>query len=150
MPRKNNAPPPRRAYRSALRVHILGIIIINKRIHGYGIYKEILKNTRLIERFGKPSIGTIYRILNSLVEEGLVLKNEEKSGGRTLYYYSATRKGYEEFAGICEAFLDKIVSGTKMILHAIPSLQEAGINTEGIIERLKEIHGMIKEYLFKE
>lgn len=142
--------PPRRAYRSALRIHVLGIIIRNKRVHGYGIYKKILENTRLVKKFGRPSIGTIYRVLNNLVEEGLVTREEERIGGRTLYYYAPTKKGLEEFARICEAFLDKAASGTKMILSALPALCESGIDVKGIIERLEEVEKMIRESLVKE
>ncbi len=150
MKTRNRGTPMRKAYRSALRIHVLGIIISNKNIHGYGIYKKILDNTRLIKRFGKPSIGTIYRVLNNLVEEGLVTRKEKKVGGRTLYYYAPTKKGMEEFARICEAFLDKTASGTKMILSSLPALYESGINVKGIIERLEEIEKIIKESLVKE
>ena len=150
MKTRNRGTPPRKAYRSALRIHVLGIIIRNKNIHGYGIYKKILDNTRLIKRFGKPSIGTIYRVLNSLVEEGLVTREEKKVGGRTLYFYTPTKKGMEEFAKICEVFLDKTASGTKMILSSLPALYESGIDVNGIIERLEEIEKMIREFLVKE
>ncbi len=146
----NTGKPPLKAYRSALRIHVLGIIIRSKRIHGYGIYKMILENKRLINRFGRPSIGTIYRVLNNLVEEGLVNREEERIGGRTLYYYTPTRKGLEEFARICEAFLDKVASGTKMILSTLPALVSSGIHVKGIIERLKEIENMIKGVDLKE
>jgi len=150
MKTKNTKTPRRKAYRSALRIHVLGIIIMNNRVHGYGIYKQILENTGLVERFGRPSVGTIYRVLNNLVEEGLITRKKERVGGRTLYYYTPTRKGLEEFARICEAFLDKVGSGTRMILSALPALHGSGIDVKGIIERLEEIENIIRESLVRE
>lgn len=94
-----------------LRHLILAVLATNPQLHGYGIYKRIVYVTQSV---WKPSIGTLYRTLNVMVNEGLIRKNV--SGSRRLQY-EITNAGLEIFlretlphatksAGILTEFLE--------------------------------------------
>mgnify|MGYP003877395077 CR=1 FL=1 len=69
---------------------ILAILINEGELHGYALYKRILDITQMHWR---PSIGTIYRLLNDMAKRGLVLKNTK---GRR-HEYKVTCKGMKYF-----------------------------------------------------
>lgn len=99
-----------------LRHLILAVLTTNPQLHGYGIYKRIIYVTQSV---WKPSIGTLYRTLNKMVNEGLIKKSNS----------SSRRLQYE----ITDAGLDTFVKET--LPHAMKS---AGILTE-FLEAYKEI-----------
>lgn len=106
----------RRRRTQVLRHLILAVLATNSQLHGYGIYKRIVYVTQSVWR---PSIGTLYRTLNEMVNEGLIRKNV--SGSRRLQY-EITDAGLESFL-------------KETLPHATKS---AGILTE-FLEAYKEI-----------
>lgn len=127
-----------------LRALILSIIIRNEKIHGYGIYKEIVDSS--LGYF--PSIGTIYRLLGELHREGLIEK-EVVSGSKKKVYYLPTNKGLEEFVNIATCFLNKTVRGLSVLTPVMKKLYEEGRRaTLFVLEsRVEEIYNLSKEFL---
>lgn len=127
-----------------LRTLILSIVIKNKRIHGYGIYKEITDSS--IDY--SPSIGTIYRLLGELHREGLIDK-EVVPGSKKKVYYLPTSKGLEEFINIATCFLNRTVRGLSILIPVLNKLYEEGkratlFTLEG---RIEELYNLSKDFL---
>ncbi|MEM4691695.1 MAG: PadR family transcriptional regulator [Desulfurococcaceae archaeon] len=127
-----------------LKTLILSIVIENKMIHGYGIYKAISDSS--IKYF--PSIGTIYRLLGELYKEGLIDKIEV-SGNKKKVYYTPTNKGLEEFINITTCFLNKTVRGLSVITPVLKRLYEEnrGFNLFNIESKIEELYSISKEFL---
>ena len=102
-----------------LKVLILAILISEGELHGYLLHKRILHHTCM--RW-KPSIGTIYRVLNEMVEEGLVLRRDE---GRR-HSYVVTRKGIEYFIRNSEAPLTRMAGVMATLLNAYLKVRGVG------------------------
>ncbi len=128
--------------RSLLRIYILGIIIKNEKIHGYHIYKELLDriDESIYKKAGTPSIGTIYRILKELVEEGLVTKEEKTKNGRKIIYYAPTKKGIEEFLSISKMFVTKVIMGLSLVIDVVKTLSKKGYDIIDIFYDIKKVH----------
>ncbi len=128
--------------RSLLRIYILGIIIKNEKVHGYSIYKELLEriDESIYKKTGTPSIGTIYRILKELVEEGLVTKEERTKNGRKIIYYAPTKKGIEEFLSISKMFITKVIMGLSLVIDVIKTLDKKGYDIIDIFYDIKKIN----------
>ncbi len=95
---------------------ILACIIEAGRIHGYEVYKNIVKLTK-----GKwsPSIGTIYKVLNELAEQGLLERIEERKGQKTIAYYQITRKGIQEYLNLVKKCLERWLIGLTLMLKTL-------------------------------
>ncbi|ADI32112.1 transcriptional regulator, PadR-like family [Staphylothermus hellenicus DSM 12710] len=132
----------KKKFRSVFKIKVLGIIIKNREIHGYGIYKELLDLIHGLELIEKPSIGTIYRILNELLEEGFIEKRIQYKGRRKIILYHPTSKGINEFLRISRAFLTKTLIGLKLVISAINSIGEKHPDIDEIRERLRNIHNI--------
>ena len=128
--------------RSLLRIYILGIIIKNEKVHGYSIYKELLEriDESIYKKTGTPSIGTIYRILKELVEEGLVIKEERTKNGRKIIYYAPTKKGIEEFLSISKMFITKVIMGLSLVIDVVKTLDKKGYDIVDIFYDIKKIN----------
>ncbi len=128
--------------RSLLRIYILGIIIKNEKVHGYSIYKELLEriDESIYKKTGTPSIGTIYRILKELVEEGLVTKEERTKNGRKIIYYAPTKKGIEEFLSISKMFITKVIMGLSLVIDVVKTLDKKGYDIVDIFYDIKKIN----------
>ncbi len=132
----------RKHLRSLLRIYILGIIIKNEKVHGYSIYKELLEriDESIYKKTGTPSIGTIYRILKELVEEGLVTKEERTKNGRKIIYYAPTKKGIEEFLSISKMFITKVIMGLSLVIDVVKTLDKKGYDIVDIFYDIKKIN----------
>ena len=73
-------------------VVILGLLS-HEDLTGYDIKKRI---DGAIGFFWKGSFGNIYPALTSMVEQGLVTKSGEKTGGREKIFYHITKKGEDQ------------------------------------------------------
>jgi DNA-binding PadR family transcriptional regulator len=134
----------RRIKRGIFRAKILAIIIKHGEIHGYGIYKDLLGYIRDHPYITKPSLGTIYRLLNQLVLEGYVERKVISRNGRRAIYYKATNKGIEEFLRITESFLDRTTVGLALVVSTLKQLDERGIDTLSIKEKLYKIRRLLE------
>ncbi len=129
--------------RGLLKLLTLSIIISHERIHGYNIYKEL---TRSPTYNWKPSIGTLYRLLNEMVEEGYIVKEETMYGNKRIVYYKPASKGIEEFQRIASLILCKVTVGFETLLPAIMTLKKKGYAGEDIDMKLKKILTLLNEY----
>ena len=81
--------------RSILRLLVLGLLA-EKPMHGYELLKRIEEITR---GFWRPSPGTLYSLLKSLREEGLVVTDRVEGSGvpsGLRIVYRLTKKGYDQ------------------------------------------------------
>ncbi|EQB67649.1 MAG: PadR family transcriptional regulator [Thermoplasmataceae archaeon] len=65
-------------------------ILEQRNMHGYEIMHEISIRTKGLWR---PTPGSIYPALSSLVEEGYVQREEQKQGDRQKFVYTLTESG---------------------------------------------------------
>lgn len=130
--------------RGLLKLFIMSIVIRKRKIHGYGIYKEL---DELASGLWNPSIGTIYRILGELERKGYIKRKEEVRGGRRLVYYIPTEKGIEEFLKISDCILKKIRLGIELLVPTFKSLQEKGIFVSNLNDVFENIYYLLHEYL---
>jgi DNA-binding PadR family transcriptional regulator len=65
-------------------------ILMEKPMHGYEIMNEISRRT---DGFWRPTAGSIYPALNSLVKDGYVERNEMSQGQRVRQVYVLTDAG---------------------------------------------------------
>ena len=126
-----------------LRVLTLAILINEERLHGYSIYKRILYHTHMK---WKPSIGTIYRTLNEMVQEGLVTKRSEKRR----YSYAITRKGVEYFIENSRALMTKMAGVLATMIEAYLKMiaDRPDILTKSIGERLRNLRDILQKCEF--
>jgi len=129
-----------------LELLVLTSIIEHGRIHGYGIYKKLISSA---PSYWKPSIGALYRVLNSLVVNGLVTREEAVVNGRRVVYYSVTDKGVDEFFKIAECILNKIYAGVKLLLPALASMKTKDSRVDYFNTVFENIYTLLKNYLGK-
>ena len=78
-----------------MRLLILGLLA-EEPMHGYELLKRIEEITR---GFWRPSPGTLYSLLKSLKEEGLVVTDHVEGSGvpsGLRIVYRLTKKGYDQ------------------------------------------------------
>ncbi len=123
-----------------MRVLILAILIEEGRIHGYSLHKRILHYTHM--RW-KPSIGTIYRTLNEMVGEGLIIKSTE---GRR-HHYTITQKGVEYFIKYSKAPATKMAGILITILEAYFKIidERPDVLTKDLRERLRTLREVLQK-----
>ncbi len=121
-----------------LRVLILAILIKEGKLHGYSLYKRILYHTCMK---WKPSIGTVYRILNKMTEEGLVSKHTE---GRR-HYYAITPDGIKYFLKNSKTPLTRMAGVLTIVLEAYLKASDKGAST--LTKDLRGRLGALKEVL---
>jgi len=105
----------------SLRHLILASLIIEPNMHGYGIYKKI---SYIAQAPWKPSIGTIYRVLNELVSEGLIVREEKPEASRRRIIYRISEKGVDAFLKETKAPLTKLSGTVATILEAYIKLSD--------------------------
>ena len=139
-----------RDYRSSYKIALLkGIILACTieagEIHGYDVYKRILE---LTQGKWKPSIGTIYKILNEMAKQGLLERTEIRKGQRIIVYYKVTDKGIREYIGFVKIFLERyricltLVLNTLKVIKQIKGIRDPTI--EGILRSLyRELEELI-------
>jgi len=110
-------------------------------MHGYALYKRILDITQM---HWKPSIGTIYCLLNDIADRDLVLKSVKDRK----HNYSITPKGIEYFIKSSRVPLTRKVGVLATVLEAYFRLarQESNIVTEDLKERLRVLRSVLEEY----
>ncbi len=130
--------------RGFLKNIITGIVISRGETHGYEIYRELI---RIGRGRWKPSIGTIYRVLGEMVEEGCLDKRIIVKGKRKIIYYRATEKGIEEFLKATNEFVNKILLLEDLIVKALDK-----ISNNSREEKITSIRAVLTEqyYLLKE
>lgn len=126
-----------------LKAFMLGIIIQKGRVHGYEIYKDLADLGR--NRW-RPSIGTIYRMLNEMVGEGLIKKQEITEGRRTIIYYRPTQQGISEFIKRSKLFLEKVHLGLSLLTATLQELKKAGMSDEELELKLRKVLEVLKKY----
>ncbi len=132
--------------RGFLKNIITGIVISRGETHGYEIYRELL---RIGRGKWKPSIGTIYRVLGEMVEEGCLDKRIVVRGRRKIIYYRATEKGIEEFLKATNEFVNKILLLEDLIVKALDKISNTSREEEitSILEALSEQYYLLKKFL---
>ncbi|MET1160611.1 MAG: PadR family transcriptional regulator [Thermoprotei archaeon] len=134
--------------RSILKVLVLSTIIRRGELHGYGIYREL---TDMGMENWKPSIGSLYRTLHKLREEGLIEDKEIMTKNRRkIRVYKATDKGINEFIQIAQNFINKVEIGLSIILPTLSRLKSNNIlkNQLSLLENtLRNINSIIVKYL---
>ncbi|MEO3993058.1 MAG: PadR family transcriptional regulator [Desulfurococcaceae archaeon TW002] len=132
----------RRKRTQVLRYLILAVLATNPQLHGYGIYKRIVYVTQAV---WKPSIGTLYRTLNEMVNEGLVKK---KSSGYRRLEYEITSTGLEIFIKETLPHATKSAGILTEFLEAYKEIRKRGnlpkIPDE-LVERLHRLHKALEE-----
>lgn len=124
-----------------LRLIVLSILITKGEQHGYAIYKDILSFTK--EKW-KPSIGTIYRILNTMSKEGLLEKQRLSVGRKKVITYRITSKGLEAFINESRCVLVKMSSTLANFALALEKLGEAGTPIDRVVlEKFKDLHEVL-------
>ena len=126
-----------------LKAFMLGIIIQKGRVHGYEIYKNLID---LGKNKWRPSIGTIYRMLNEMVKEGLIEKQEIIEGKRTVIYYRPTQQGIIEFVVRSKLFLEKVYLGLSLLTATLQELKKAGMLDEELEQKVRKILELLKKY----
>ena len=126
---------------SLLELLILAILTSEGNLHGYALYKRIMEITRMQ---WKPSIGTIYRLLNNMAERGLVSKNVENRK----HSYSITAKGLEYFTENSKIPLIRKAGVLATILEAYFMIAEekADIITDDLKERLRILNNILEKH----
>jgi len=134
----------RRRFIGALKVLILSLILAKGRVHGYEVYKtiEVLGGGRW-----RPSLGTIYRVLNEMVEEGFIEKHGSLEGRRYVAYYTATPRGAEFFADTAAAYLRRVRLVIELILRASEKLRDLGVEPTEIEELAEGLRNTIEGLL---
>lgn len=127
-------------YKESLRNLVLRILLDGP-LHGYEIMKRIEEVTN--ERW-KPAAGTLYPLLEQLVEEGLIevaeIEVNNVRGGRRIAY-QLTDKGLEEATRIIkEAAKAKFDFTIFYIVRGARALRNYGLEDE-----YREICSIIKE-----
>ncbi len=112
-----------------LKILMLGIIISRGEVHGYEIYRELVSSAQAKWR---PSVGTIYRLLSEMEEEGLTVKKAIYRGRRRIVVYSPTSKGVNEFLRVADIFMDKVLHSTSIILEVVNALKNKNIASEPV------------------
>ncbi|MEM0347673.1 MAG: PadR family transcriptional regulator [Zestosphaera sp.] len=127
-----------------LRHLILAVLATNPQLHGYGIYKRIVYVTQSVWR---PSIGTLYRTLNDMVNEGLITKNSSDS--RRLRY-EITSTGLEIFLKETLPHATKSAGILTEFLEAYKEIRKRG-NLSGLpdelVERLLRLRKALEELI---
>lgn len=103
-------------------VFVLWIISKNK-IHGYGIVSKLNKSLKNLE--GKKVVHTssIYPILYSLEEEGLISSSEQLNGKHKVKIYEITPEGISKLNSI-----KTCINSTKDENHLIPFFDDMIFN----------------------
>ncbi len=127
-----------------LKALMLGIAIQEGRVHGYMVYKRLVG-------FGggrwRPSIGTIYRMLNEMVEEGLLERRVEARGRRSVAYYTPTERGVSEFLERSRTFLERVQTGLSLLTATLKRLRSMGVVDVEVEERVKKLHRLLGDYV---
>lgn len=123
---------------SLLELLVLAILINEGPMHGYALHKKIQCVTRAS---WTPSVGTLYRLLNSMAREGLVAKSGE---GRRRSY-SVTPAGVEYFVRNSATPLTRKAGVLATMLEAL--LRAAG--EDAFTDDLRERLGALVEVLEK-
>jgi len=110
----------RRKSYGVLKMVVLSTVLKKGRAHGYEIYKTL---ENLAPSTWRPSQGTLYRVLNEMVEEGLLSK-EVVENRRRIAYYTATEKGIEFFLESVREFLAKLSAVLPLTLEAFTKVVE--------------------------
>lgn len=134
--------------KGVLRMLILGIIILRGRTHGYEVFKELRRLAELAGCKWNPSLGTIYRFLNEMVDEGLIIKTEITKGKRSIACYEPTEKGVEEFIKAGRVFLNKMYISLKLLITIFHKLRARGRDVEDLeclLTRIQKLLGEGKE-----
>ncbi len=122
-----------------LKMVILAIVLNKGKVHGYEIYKTI-------ESFAygawKPSQGTIYRVLNEMVEERL-LDKEVTEDRRQIAYYTITEQGIRIFLEIAQEYFRKLNTVLPLTVEAVMKVNEYGYNTREALARFLDLAGSV-------
>lgn len=103
-----------------LRFLILAHALIRGKTYGYGVLREVLQ---LSDGAWKPSVGTIYKVISELVEEGLLREaGKERYRGRQVIYYELTEAGFKELRWVADWLLLRISTGMRFLTLLYASL----------------------------
>ena len=137
----------RRGY-GVLKMVILSMVLSRGKAHGYEVYKTL---ENLACGAWRPSQGTLYRVLNEMVDEGL-LRKEVVENRRRIAYYTATEKGIGIFLEMLREFIAKLGTVLPLAMEALARIAEdrrgdAKIND--VIETLGIVATKLREYVEK-
>ncbi len=126
---------------SFLELLTLAILINEGELHGYALYKRILDITQM--RW-KPSIGTIYRLLNDIARRGLVTKNTKDRR----YDYRITCEGVEYFMENSRIPLTRMTGMLATALEAYFRIAASRRNAlpEDLKERLRALREILNAH----
>lgn len=132
-----------------LKLLVLALLITKGSMHGYAIYKEIIVHTK--EKW-RPSIGTIYRVLNEMYREGFLEKNVLKTSGRRVVQYTITDRGVQTFIDTSKHLLPKMSTILATFIEAYKVVSEKKDWKPGdeLVNKLSRLSKVIGEYLSKQ
>ncbi len=141
-----------------LRHLVLNLIALHGEMHGYEIMKKIKELTL---NMWKPSTSTLYMVLDTLVNEGLLEKRIEYKGKMKRIKYKITEKGLEILAlstDISLKIMYRIVQRLEQVNQLVKEkktpirkLTPEDIQKQiDILEKIKEYIDLRIEYLKKQ
>jgi len=124
---------------------LLLALLVKEETHGYALYKKILEHTSME---WKPSIGTIYRVLNDMASRKLVVK---KIVDRRIVY-SITEEGIREFINTSIKPLSRLTGILAILLEAYMEIarEKPCILGEPLIGNLRKLYSVLEKYKDKE
>jgi len=93
---------------SVVRLLVLGVVLINRRAHGYAVQREL--RSWKVETWTSVKPGSIYHALNQLSKEEMLraVGVEEGAAGPERRLYELTESGLAEFRQLLEAALTSV------------------------------------------
>ena len=121
-----------------IKAALLAHGIVRGEFYGYEAYKLFLSAGR--EKW-RPSIGTIYKTLGEMVEEGLLEKRSvRKTPRRIVYYYRVTNRGIETYLEKALSYADKTAFWLALVVESLVKLRKHGYRVpSSILEKLSRL-----------
>ncbi len=118
-----------------VKAALLAYGIVRGEFYGYEAYKMFMEAGG--QRW-RPSIGTIYKTLAEMVEEGLLSRRSvRRTPRRTVHLYSVTDKGIEAYLEKALDYADKTAFWLALVVGSLARLEERGFRTPAnIVEKL--------------
>lgn len=135
-----------RSFKGFLGLLVLAALVESE-AHGYEIMKRIEK---LTGGFWRPTPGSLYPLLLSLEEEGLIISRVVKKNDRKLKIYKVTIEGLENFIAITSkllTFQSAMFSTLSRIYCGLIRNYKGVVGVEEVEKALSNVKEKIKEAL---
>ena len=128
----------RRSRLAWVKAALLAYGVVKGEFYGYEAYKLFIEAGG--EKW-KPSVGTIYKMLAEMVEEGLLERRGSwKTPRRMVYYYRVTSKGVETYVEKALRYADKTAFWLALVVESLVKLEEQGYSTpRSVVDKLRRL-----------